>query len=456
MSGTDASNAKQSLLTLDTVLKRSHLIIGGLAVAHFHPTRVSKDVDLVCDHGEIADAIEAIFPSNLFNNVELNQDDLRPAYVIQSRTDNEKIYFYGPKIRERDAYKYIDWEYIQQDSVPFSYKGIRCKNIVLPNVEKLSFLKLISMLDRLETNPEKGQKDLLDFVNLSNNNGFRANYFYDILRQTKCIKHVVDRTSSLKDKMDLGHLEKSGLFEIFQILYPNPEKRDERLYNRVYDVNESHDFYEAIAHSYDERNTELRYKAHQRTVGAIRGALLHTHQQYKIVDLGCGTGKIIASSFVHSENITWVGVDYSEKMLSQFCQNMDENSISFSSIESDIQTSIPVEEIMTADVVLLCFVLTTSHAEDMLAQIMRSIKPGGSLIISDIHPYYTTKRPFYDFQVPNDRFIAFKPNPIYPDIIEQLASECGLVRASYELIFNRDRMPYSFLLNLIRPAPTDV
>ncbi|MDP4032257.1 MAG: hypothetical protein Q8P60_05280, partial [Pseudorhodobacter sp.] len=68
MSGTDASNAKQSLLALDPVLTRIHLIIGGLAVSHYHPTRLSKDIDLVCEHWEIATAIEKLFPSNQFNN----------------------------------------------------------------------------------------------------------------------------------------------------------------------------------------------------------------------------------------------------------------------------------------------------------------------------------------------------------------------------------------------------
>ncbi|MEO7688329.1 MAG: class I SAM-dependent methyltransferase [Sphingomonas sp.] len=447
MPGTDASNAKQSLLRLDAVLKRSHLIIGGLAVAHYHPTRVSKDIDLVCEHREITDAIETIFPSHDYICEEVNEDDLRPAYVIQSRFDSEKIYFIGPKIMERAPYNYIDWEYIQNEAIPYSYKGECCKNIVLPNVEKLTFLKLISMLDRLENSSVKGQKDLIDFVNLSNTRGFRINYFFDVLRRTNCLKYVVDRMSSLKEKLDLSALEKSSLFEVFHLLFPNPKKRDGRVYDRVYDIAESHDFYEKVAFHYDERNTQLRYKAHQRTVGAIRDHLANPDQKTQIVDLGCGTGKIIASSFVHQQNLQWVGVDYSEKMLEQFRQNMGENKIEYRTVALDIGIALPESEISEADIILLCFVLTTSRFETILENVMRNIKSGGLLIISDIHPHYTTRRPFYDFEIPIDGYISLKPNPVYPDIIEELARHNSFIKKEYDIIYNRDEMPYSFFLS---------
>ena len=450
MTGTDSSNAKQSILKLDGVLTRSHLIIGGIAVSFYHPTRISKDIDIICEHAEISNAIERLFPSNEYSSVDHNQDDLRPSYVIQSRTDNEKIYFIGPKIEERDPYKYINWRFIQRDSVPFSYQGEACRNIVVPNLEKLTFLKLISMLNRLESKPTKGQQDLLDFVNLSNNPQFRINYFYDVLRQTNCVKYVVDRLSTLRGKADLTPLEKSTLFDVVQVLFSDPEVRDERVYDRVYGLSEAKEFYERVAYQYDQRNTELRYKAHQKTVGAIRERVEGRDREFTVVDLGCGTGKIIASSFVHSRNLRWIGVDYSDGMLAQFRQNMDESAIKFSTVRADIQAAIPQAEISSADFVLLCFVLTTTLSKSIVSDVMRAISTGSSLIISDIHPSYTTTRPYYDFAIPKGEYVALRPQPIYPDIIEKLAAENDFVRKSYDIIYNRDGVPYSFFLELTK------
>jgi SAM-dependent methyltransferase len=450
MPGTDASNAKQSLFKLDTVLTRPHLIIGGLAVSHYHPTRVSKDIDLVCEHAEIADAIEAIFPSHEYFSVDANQDDLRPAYVIQSRVDNDKIFFIGPKILERVPYKYIDWTFIEQEAVPFSYQGRRCTNIVLPNVEKLTFLKILSMLDRLERNPEKGYKDLLDFVNLSNTKEFRINYFFDVLRQTECVKYIVDRMSYLKDMFDLSFLEKSSLFEAFHVLYPDPKERDERVYDRLYDISEAQVFFEKVAYFYDQRNTQLRYKAHQKTVGAIREHLVNRENKVQIVDLGCGTGKIIASSFVHQKRLCWVGVDYSENMVEQFRQNMDDNNVEFRTVVSDIVLDTPRDEISQADVILLCFVLTTCDFNSLLEHVFANASPGALLIISDIHPYYTAARPYYDFEIPEDGYISLKPHPVYPDMVEELSRKHSFVRNEYEIVYNRDKMPYSFFLSMTK------
>lgn len=218
------------------------------------------------------------------------------------------------------------------------------------------------------------------------------------------------------------------------------------LYDRVYDLSEAQEFYERVAYQYDQRNTELRYKAHQKTVGAIWEKIEGGDKELTVVDLGCGTGKIIASSFVHSRNLLWVGVDYSDGMLAQFRQNMDESAIGFSAVKADIQDTMPREQISSADVVLLCFVLTTVQRKNIITDVMSAIATGSSLIISDIHPSYTTTRPYYDFATPTDGKISLKPQPIYPDIIEKLATDNNFVRKSYEIIYNRDGVPYSFLL----------
>lgn len=245
------------------------------------------------------------------------------------------------------------------------------------------------------------------------------------------------------------------LADIAELREENQNLRTELLkqevpFDQVYDLSKAQEFYERVAYQYDQRNTELRYKAHQKTVGAIREKIEGRDKEFRVVDLGCGTGKIIASSFVHSRNLLWIGVDYSAGMLAQFCQNMDESAIRFATVEADIQDTMPKEEISSADVVLLCFVLTTVQRKNLITDVMGAITAGSSLIISDIHPSYTTTRPYYDFDIPNDGSISLKPQPIYPDIIAKLAAENNLVQKSYEIIYNRDGVPYSFLLEFTK------
>ena len=458
MAPTHSSDAKRSILDLDKILEEAHLLIGGIAVQQYCPTRLSKDIDLVIDQATISGAIDRLFPSLDYDNIEINEDDLRPAYVIQSRSSQGRVYFIGPKIQERPAYHYVDWEYLKVDSINFSYQGKKCTHIVVPNVEKLAFLKLLAFINRINANGAKGQKDLTDFVNLTNHRDFRINYFYDVLRHTGCIDYIVGRISELKtqDADNLRSLEESAFFKVFKILYTSPINIRETEYNRIYTTEDSNEFYEEVAHQYDQRNTELRYKAHQKTVGIVRRLVEVSKHKVIVTDLGCGTGKIIASSFLHDVRTYWTGVDYSSRMLEQFEINLEESDIESQAILCDLRGATYPEgvqnELERSDIVLICFAFTTIGNIDIISNIMDSMKPGSSFIVSDIHPIYTLSRPYYDFHMSDGRYICLRPSPVFPDIIEKMSLQKGFSRVSHDIIYNRDRIPYSFVTHYLKEA----
>jgi SAM-dependent methyltransferase len=458
MAPTASSDAKLSILELDGLLDDTHLLIGGIAVQQYSPTRLSKDIDLVIDQASISGAIERLFPSLDYDNVDANEDDMRPAYVIVSRSDQGRVYFIGPKIQERPAYRYVNWDYLKQEGVPFSYQGKKCAHIVVPNVEKLAFLKLLAFINRIHAKTEKGQKDLSDFVNLSNHRSFRINYFYDVLRHTGCIEYVAGRISELKTQnaIALSPLQKSALFEVLNILYATPSGmgEGEASYSRIYTTEESNEFYEEIAYHYDVRNTELRYKAHQKTVGIVRRLVETCKHKVFVADLGCGTGKIIASSFVHDRRISWAGVDYSSAMLEQFERNLEESAIESRAILCDLRDEVyredVQEELERADVILICFALTTIANTNVISKIMDSMKGGSTFVVSDIHPMYTLHRPYYDFHMSDGRRVCLRPSPVFPDLIEKMALQKGFSRIDHDIIYNRDGIPYSFVTQLLK------
>ena len=78
----DSAEAKKELGRIDEILSGKHLLIGGLAVKHFHPARESKDIDLVCSHKVRNDIIRKLYPSNEWIVSDENDDEYRPDYCI--------------------------------------------------------------------------------------------------------------------------------------------------------------------------------------------------------------------------------------------------------------------------------------------------------------------------------------------------------------------------------------
>ena len=444
------ADAKSYLEKIDEILSGKHLLIGGLAVQQYHPTRNSKDIDLVCEFSEIAHVIDEIFPTRDYEVIDKNQDELRPSYILTDRTGNgDSVAFIGPKIQERENYEYIDWELMMEGAVPFKYQGRTFKNIVIPEIEHLCFSKLVSFINRADKAAEKGLQDLKDFVNLTNNKDFRINKFYDIIRRWEAEQHISEGIARLNKDVDLAHMEGSTIFEVFKIHFPGAETEFGKVFSRVYALNETEEFYEAVARRYDARNSDLRYRAHQGVIKIVRDEI-SDNRACKVVDIGCGTGKIIGSHFVHEKGVEWIGIDLSEKMLEQFQKNMSGHEAETKAIKLDVQSDELTPYIEDSDVVLICFTLTSLYDDTIVERTLEDMKPGAILVISDIHPSYTIRKPHYSFEVGGLGLISLRPRPVFPDLLEQAAARSGGDRLQSNVVESESSDPYSFFMKIVK------
>ena len=101
--------AKDELARINGALKSPHLLIGGLAVQQYHTTRVSKDIDLICDFEPVQELLESLYPSKDWNIEDKTGDEYRPSYRITRKYKLDEIgeIIFGPKIGERGSYEYL-------------------------------------------------------------------------------------------------------------------------------------------------------------------------------------------------------------------------------------------------------------------------------------------------------------------------------------------------------------
>jgi ubiquinone/menaquinone biosynthesis C-methylase UbiE len=440
-----SSTAKEQLVKINGQLNTPHLLIGGLAVQYYCPQRVSKDIDLICDSDTAHRLISILYPSNHYDVTDENEDDLRPAYIIQSKTNREKVVFIGPKITEREPYKYIDWKILSYNFNTFSYQKNKLTNIAIPCIEALAYTKLLSFLNRIISNPEKGKVDLDDFINLSNNVNFRSNYFIGLIETMKCKLHIKNMLLDVIDKYDLSLWNKSLLTDLYELFgptisssMPDPERN---MFNEVFTPNNSIAFYDKVASYYDARNTKLLYEGHQAVIRTILKVLPHGGT---IIDFGCGTGRLIAAHFIHNENISWTAVDGSKNMLSQFKYHTRNSKMSVDLMHCDIN-SLDWNGLPKADLCMACFTLSSMESLDVINDIAAKTNNNGVLLIADIHPSRTIKSPYYDFLLPDGKKIALKPNPIYPDKIFEHLSCNGFLYESNISINQENGEDYAFI-----------
>jgi len=89
-----------------------------------------------------------------------------------------------------------------------------------------------------------------------------------------------------------------------------------------YDVKDSKKFYDAISSQYDQRNSASLLRTHEQVIRSIKQAV-ERRANVKLLDLGGGTGKLVAHHFFDSTTIHWVYVDESALMVEQFRKNLE-------------------------------------------------------------------------------------------------------------------------------------
>ncbi|MEE9170040.1 MAG: class I SAM-dependent methyltransferase [bacterium] len=118
----------------------------------------------------------------------------------------------------------------------------------------------------------------------------------------------------------------------------------------------------------------------------------------RVLDLGCGTGRVSELAMAHGAKIT-VGVDLSREML-QRAVGSTKSTKSFWLAGDGLHLPFVSESF---DVIICA--LTMGHLRDIeggLAQIHRVLRLGGTLLLSDFHPYATFRGDTRSFLNPKD------------------------------------------------------
>ncbi|MEM8978742.1 MAG: class I SAM-dependent methyltransferase, partial [Pseudomonadota bacterium] len=410
------AQAKSHLERINEFLTKPHMVIGGLAVQQYVVGRQSVDIDLICDSNTAHGIIAALFPLDKYVTVDENDDEYRPAFVISPRNTGEAIVLVGPKILEREAYQHLTWPILEENSRNFTVKKNELENIRIPSPEALAYTKLLSCSTRLETKFAKGQADLTDFVNLTNVPEFNLNRFVDIVRNSRGVETLQRRFKKLEGKLDEAILTRSPLF-FGGVLFSGGEtdtlpNADGIADSTVFEVDAAPEFYDRISHLYDVRNSNFLYAAHQKIVSALRD-ILRQYSEPHVLDIGAGTGRLIATHFSHRENLRWVAVDASPKMTDLFKMNMSLGRMPFLSICCDANdVGLKLKDPDQVDVYIFAFVLTSLDSLDALEKLIENAKPGSEFIIADIHPEYTNNNPYYHFVESDGARVALKPKPV--------------------------------------------
>ncbi len=221
--------------------------------------------------------------------------------------------------------------------------------------------------------------------------------------------------------------------------------------DREYTVDRAREFYEQIAPNYDLRNSGNLVSTHLETVAQIQ-AIRSRKPALRVLDLGGGTGKLIAIHFFNDEMIVWTYVDFCPAMAERFRRNLVGHPLGRNAeiIVEDLTLAVRQLRPASYDVVLLSLVLSSMPTLPDFASVARLLTPGGSLIVTDISPGYTHANPLY--MVPIDgAVVALRTTPVDPMEVIRRASSSGL-RMVEQKPLGEGKTYYSFV-TVFAPVP---
>jgi SAM-dependent methyltransferase len=224
--------------------------------------------------------------------------------------------------------------------------------------------------------------------------------------------------------------------------------------DREYSVARSRDFYQKIARNYDLRspgNLGLTQLATLAQIQAIRSR----RSSLRVLDLGGGTGKMIAVHFFNDDAISWTYVDISPAMAAELRQNLEGCPLgdNLEVIVDDLNNAILELPAGTYDVIILSVVLSSMPALPDFDSIARLLAPRGTLIIADINPGYTRDKPLYKVTIDRNLVVALRTNPVDPYEVVRRATAAGLQMAGQKTI-GEGHFYYSFVTTFTALSPT--
>lgn len=179
----DRAAAKDELVRINNILSVPYLLIGGLAVQQYDKSRISRDIDLICDFATIQNLLGDLYPNMDWEIFDQTDDDYRPAYHIKHRHAERCDIVFGPKVKERGNYEFLDWAELGEGARPLVHKKEPLPNVLVPLPHALAYSKLVSVVGRNEAFEEKIKQDLNDFSSLTNHELFSLAKFWNLLNK---------------------------------------------------------------------------------------------------------------------------------------------------------------------------------------------------------------------------------------------------------------------------------
>lgn len=220
-------------------------------------------------------------------------------------------------------------------------------------------------------------------------------------------------------------------------------------FDRIYDTDSAKDFYAAIAPLYDARNSSFLLQTHRKVIARI-GEHLETRETWHVLDLGAGTGQLVASHFFEFKG-QWTAVDACAGMMAEFQRNMRNVRLKTHLVIEDLDAFVrDPRPAKSFDVVLIVLVLSSRSADPNWRRISRLVKPGGILIVADIEPSYTAIHPHYSVIVDNATH-ALRTRPVHLSALATSMAKVGLKNAKFDAVME-EKTTYSFVATFTKTS----
>ena len=208
------------------------------------------------------------------------------------------------------------------------------------------------------------------------------------------------------------------------------------------------EFYNQNAPYYDERNTNTLVETHRSIIAKVT-KFLGERDNLEVLDLGGGTGRLIAAHFFDERRLKWTYFDNAPGMLQEFRSNLAETKLQTEEILGDIYDLSDLRG-REFDVVVLSLILTSLQNLPDFGLIASLVGPSGHLIIADIDPVYSADNPIYSVTLPDGSRVGLRVNSRHPlDVIEWV-TKTGLNVLESAVIMKQDGTRYSYVITAKR------
>jgi ubiquinone/menaquinone biosynthesis C-methylase UbiE len=220
----------------------------------------------------------------------------------------------------------------------------------------------------------------------------------------------------------------------------------------TFEVADAAQFYQEIAPNYDQRNSGNLLATHMEVITRIDQAR-KLKPALRVLDLGGGTGRSVATYFFNDRHVRWTYVDFCPAMLSQFQQHLGGRRLSERLLVrlediNRIHVQLPAR---SYDVVLLNLVLSSMPALPDFGKIAGLVAPAGRLIVADINPLYTSGHPYYQATAADGRLVAMRMHPVQPLEVASRVKDAGLNLSEMSQV-GSDAVSYSFVMTFASAA----